>query len=51
MMELAVHQESPELHLVHHKRVVGTLVVSQTAVEVVDLPQSTDVSHHYIQHL
>lgn len=51
MVELAVLHQPPELHLVHDVGVVQTLLVAQTAVVVVDLPQAADVPHHHVHHL
>ena len=45
VVQAAVFEEAPELHAIHDKRVVRTLLVAKGAVEVVDLTQVRDVAY------
>ena len=51
VMQTAILHHAPELQTIHHKRVVRTFLISQTCVEVVDLPQLRHVTHDDIDHL
>ena len=44
VVQATVLQEAPELHPVHHERVVRTLLIPQGTVEVVDLAQVCDMT-------
>lgn len=50
-VELAILGKAPELHARHGEGVIGTLLVPQLTVEVVDLAQAADVASDHIHHL
>ena len=51
MVQLAVFEEAPKLHATHNICVVGAVLVTKFAVEVVNGAQIGDMSHNHKDHL